>query len=383
MNNTIRNLSLVFSLVCLLNCKATKNVVEQTEPKEIVEQTVVQESVEYSELKDTALVNLIHSKITEFPSNTQFSVAVLKKGVPYYYGAKNESGSAQKIRNNQDGFEIGSITKVFTTHLMVDQILSGKIKLEDNINDLLSLDLHCAEPISLKQLATHSSGLPVMPDSFWDSGYEEQNPYKDFGQDDLIQYLENEIAVDTASVNKFRYSNIGMSILGYTLQDLTKRSYESLMQGVILSPLEMTNTSFDKTKLQNGLVDGLKPNGKVGQNWDMDGIKPAGGMYSTSEDLVKYLESCMQDGNESFTFQSQSIYKRNKSTDQALGWMIINSKSGNKYYFHAGGTGTFSTIMVMNPSSQNAVVLLSNIETEDSSIDLFGFKLMKELNALD
>ena len=374
MKNTFSLSACLICLLSLINCKATKNEIH-----------VPEHSVHdgYSELQDTALLNLIHSKIKEYPNDTQFSLAVIKKGIPYYYGIENNNGQANKLRNNNKVFEIGSITKVFTTHLLIKSIQAGELKLDDQLGELIDINQNDSEKISLQQLASHSSGLPVMPDSFWDSGYDEQNPYIDFGKDDLISYLESEISVDTALVNKFNYSNIGMSILGHILEEIHQKKYETLLQEMIFTPLDMNNTSLDRLSMQDRLVTGLKLDGSQGQNWDLEAVKPAGGIYSTSEDLVKYFQACFQVDNKEFDFQVQPITKRNKSMDQALGWMIINSKSGDKYYCHAGGTGAYSTMAVMNKTSKNAIILLSNIETEDSSIDLFAFKLMKELNSLE
>lgn len=379
MKTTSSIISFLLCLLTIISCKPLKNEVEQTEKVEIRN---IEPKEEYSELNDSLLLAIIHTKILEYPYNTEFSIAAVKNGTPYYYGVKNNDGEALKLINHKNVFEIGSITKTFTTDLLAKSVIEGKLNLENNISDVLGMELHNSDPISLAQLASHSSGLPVMPASFWNSGYDEQNPYVDFGKAELIHYLENEISVDTSLINKFSYSNMGMSILGYVLEEVHQKDYETLLQEKTLTPLKMSNTSLDKTNSKDKLVMGLKGNGELGQNWDLDAINPAGGLYSTTEDLVKYIRYCYAEDNKSFALQAQPILNRNKSMDQALGWMIINSKSGKKFYCHAGGTGGYSSILVMNTDTKNAIVLLSNIETEDSSIDLFGFKLMKELNAM-
>lgn len=331
--------------------------------------------------QDTILTNLVDAKIRAYPHGVEFALAFIKQGEVEYYGLKHQDSSVVRMDNSQHVFEVGSMTKVFTSHLLMEAVLAGKINIDDPLQQYFSFDLATDSVITLRQLASHSSGLPVMPASFFESGYDESNPYKDFNDKALLDYLARELAVDSSKRGHFSYSNVGIGIIGRVLEMELAQSYAQQLQVGILDPQEMNNSSLDRSMLAKQLVPGVLQSGDFGENWDLAAIAPAGGLYSTTEDIAKYLIHVMEPGHAAFALQSPTVVQRNPVMDQGLGWMIINGKSGKRFYFHAGATGGYSSMMVMEPATKNAVVMLTNIETGENSIDGFAFKLMKELGA--
>ena len=90
-------------------------------------------------------------------------------------------------------FEIGSISKTFTTILLADQVLSGSMKLEDPVSKYMpkgqKVPSRNGRNITLKDLATHSSALPRMPTNF--NPADGNDPFADYGSEELYSFLSS------------------------------------------------------------------------------------------------------------------------------------------------------------------------------------------------
>src|SRR5690606_38054986 len=74
---------------------------------------------------------IIFSKVKDFPNNTQLSIAIIQNGKTNYYGVIKLNDTIKPIENQTKVFEIGSITKVFTSTVLASLVEEGKIKLTD------------------------------------------------------------------------------------------------------------------------------------------------------------------------------------------------------------------------------------------------------------
>ncbi len=357
-------------LMCIIqSCKTTQTNPEKSPPVEF-------------ELNDS-IINIINLKMEEYPIGTELSIALMKKDSVAYFGASRKNDKIERLQNRNTIFEIGSISKVFTSHLLVNAVLRKEIQLNDPISEYLEFEMKNNKNITFQQLSTHTAGLPVMPQSFFDNLVDTINPYKDYTEEKLLYDLKNEIEIDTQSIGKFQYSNFGVSLLGYLLAKHKNSTYEALLQKEILKPLSMRQTTTKRNNLKNRLATAMLFNGNVVSNWDLNALSPAGGVLSSSEDLAKYAMHCYSDTNQTFPVQSELQLQKTKKSAQALGWMIVNSKTGEPHYFHAGETGGYSCLIVLRPDTKKAVVILSNIAEANNSVEMLGFKLMKELNNLE
>ena len=89
-------------------------------------------------------------------------------------------------------FEIGSITKTFTTILLADMILKGTISLNSIVgnylpSDKVTMPSYNGVEISFKHLATHTSALPRMPDNLEDAEGDPDNPYAVYQTEHLYE----------------------------------------------------------------------------------------------------------------------------------------------------------------------------------------------------
>src|SRR5690606_38631017 len=132
---------------------------------------------------------IIFSKTKDFPNNTQLSIAVIQNGKTNYYGITKLNDTIKPIENQNKVFEIGSITKVFTSTVLASLVEDGKIKLTDKINSYYSFPFKDNINLNFKELANHTSGLPRLPENLKPT--DENNPYKDYSKKEIDEYLKN------------------------------------------------------------------------------------------------------------------------------------------------------------------------------------------------
>jgi len=326
--------------------------------------------------KDQSEIIFENTKV--FPNNTQLSIAIIKDGLVSYFGINKENDTISTIDNQKSIFEIGSISKVFTSTLLANFVIDGKVKLNDNINDYLKTPLNNSTEISFIDLANHTSGLPRLPTNLDLTKVNPENPYKEYKEKELEDYVTNQLELSNKGENQ--YSNLGAGLLGYTLSKIENDTYESLLQNKIFSKYDMQNSTTDITTIKGNLVKGLNNEGIEVPNWDLAVLAGAGAIFSTVEDLSQFAISQFEYKNKELELTRVKTFELNENMDIGLGWHLLKNKSDNLWYFHNGGTGGYSSSMVIEEKSKNGIIILSNVSAFNpnmGNIDKLCFELMK------
>jgi len=181
-------------------------------------------------------------------------------------------------------FEIGSISKVFTTMLLADMVVRGEVSLEDPVSkylpDSVRVPSRNGREITLLHLATASSGLPRLPTNMAPDDI--TNPYADYGVDELYAFLGSYTLPRDPGAS-YEYSNLGMGLLGHLLSLEAGKPYEALVIERILEPLAMTETRITPTPaMRERIAQGHSADLEPVANWTFDVIAPAGGWFSPS-----------------------------------------------------------------------------------------------------
>ena len=205
------------------------------------------------------------------------------------YGSLNQ-GDLRPL-NGETIFEIGSVTKVFTSLLLSDMVQRGEVSLADPVAKYLPADVKVPERngrvITLVDLSTHTSGLPRMPSNF--NPKDPANPYADYTTEQLFQFISSyKLTRDIGS--QFEYSNLGGGLLGQALSRRAGMDYEALVKSLITVPLGMASTGITlspemKARLAVGHDDKLV----AVPNWDIPALAGAGALRSTANDLMTFL----------------------------------------------------------------------------------------------
>lgn len=270
------------------------------------------------------------------------------------YGASDVS--------HADVFEIGSIGKTFTATLLAILVKSGTVNLEDKVSKFKP-DLPFAEDITLKNLVTHTSGLPGNPVKF-SLIFNRKNIEKiiHFTRSDFDSYLKS--LAKPLKTGKIRYSNVGMALLGNILAERLGCSYEDAVKECILKPLNMLDThvspsSYEKSRLNIG----HDSNGKPVEPFLWEGMEAAGVWRSTANDMMRFLKAHLgYSGDYWENILASTICPAFEEANIGLAWFISQSRHEGvgRYVWHNGGTFGQKSMAIVAKEKNKAVIILSN-----------------------
>lgn len=330
--------------------------------------------------------DLIFDVLSYYPNETQLALAIIDSSGTFYYGAIRSHDSLMTIENKDRVFEIGSITKVFTSSILAHEVVKNKLDPDTTVRSVLDFELKNGVDFTYKQLANHTSGLPRVPDSFiWNAIFNADNPYQNFDKKKLRAYLSEDVELEYPPGTNHSYSNLGAGFLGYVLEQETGQSYNELLNDYIFSPLDMSNSTTDRFRIANLLVKGVHRRGGEATNWDLASLVAAGGIYSSTEDLVKFAQTQLDTTDEIYSYQKNPTYSISEDQKIALGWFITERDDGSEIYWHNGGTGGYRSCMTLNVQNGTAAIVLSNISaghSESSLIDRLSFDLLRLADGL-
>ena len=339
----------------------------------------------------------------------------------FTYG-ETEKGNGQKPNANSI-FEIGQVTQVFTCALFAEMSIRGEINPDEPIRKFLPVDVPAPvyqeiicepvtqtdyvyekgysiqekytryvckpdrsskpQPILLCYLSTHSSGLPEKPGNLKKNP---GNPYAGYTRENMYDFLRG-YALPKPIGYDFHYSDLNMALLGHILELKKGKPYETLLDSMLLSKLDMNNTAKSLTENQaKKMLSGHSAKGKPAGNWTYDIMAPSGALHSDMEDMMKLLSINISPGNSElknvfdYTHNPRIRFtdKKYGTTETGLGWLIRPLNKGDKKYVSQEGiTGGFSSFVGFVETSRTGVVILSNCAVPVSEI---GIKILQELN---
>lgn len=264
-------------------------------------------------------------------------------------------------------FEIGSVTKTFTTTLLADMVQRGDVALDAPAQQYaplgLTLPTRSGKAITLAHLAEQNSGLPRLPGNLDLSAVDMTNPYAAYTQAMLSDFLDGyQLPRDPGA--SFEYSNLGMGLLGNLLANRAGHSYEDLVRTRILDPLGMTSSGITLTpSMQARLATGHDSTGQPAANWDLPSLAGAGALRASMVDMLKYLDANLgepkNDLERAMRLAQQPRFRMSDNAQIGLGWITITTDKGD-FIYHDGGTGGYGAIIAIDPKRNVGLVLLGN-----------------------
>ena len=261
-------------------------------------------------------------------------------------------------------FRLGSITKQFTSMLVLQLVQEGKIKLEGKLTDYLpDYRKDTGDRITIHQLLNHTSGIPSytgLPNFFQEIS---RNPYS--VSDFVKKFASGDLEFEPGT--KFNYNNSGYFLLGAIVEHVTGKPYEQVLKERIFDPVGMKNTGYDHhdTILARRAAGYEKrPGGYINAPYlDMALPYAAGSLYSTVEDLYLWDQALYTDKLLSAQLK-ESLYKPGMN-NYAYGWVVRKAPLGAQdesvaIIEHGGGINGFNTLITRMPESKNLIVLLNN-----------------------
>jgi serine-type D-Ala-D-Ala carboxypeptidase/endopeptidase len=281
------------------------------------------------------------------------------------FAAGKIGGGREAAPDGDTVFEIGSVTKVFTSLLLADMVERGEVKLDDPIAKFLPPEVKAPamgdRQITLLDLSMQVSGLPRMPTNFKPAN--PKNPYADYSAGKLFEFL-NGYKLTRAPGEKYEYSNLAVGLLGTVLARRVGMTYEALLKKRVLEPLGMTSTSVTLSDGQRRrLAPGHGPDLEPAPSWDLDALAGAGGLRSTVNDMLKFLAANLEFTDTPLKaamrrMRAQKRPAQGPDVSIAMGWHVFTRYG--EVYWHNGGTAGYSSQAGFEPRNKRGAVILSN-----------------------
>jgi CubicO group peptidase (beta-lactamase class C family) len=259
----------------------------------------------------------------------------------------------------QTVFEIGSITKQFTSACILLLQQDGKLSVDDKIARHLPNTPAAWTNVTIRHLLSHTSGIKSY------TGLDGFALTKRLTQAQFIQAIGVH-ALEFQPGESWKYSNSGYNLLGYIVENVSDRSYWEFLRERILLPLEMnTTTDRNPATIITNRADGYEHTNvePVNRDYDVTDVFAAGAIVSTVGDLAKWSAAIESDKlltarTKEQMWTPQKLNDGNP-TRYGYGWRIENLE-GRRNVGHSGSTSGFSASFQRFPDDGLTVVLLTN-----------------------
>jgi len=288
--------------------------------------------------------------------------------------------------NGDTVFDVGSITKVLTALLLADMAQRGEVSLDDPAAKYLDakkvkLPERGGKQITLIDLATHTSGLPLRPTNLVSK--DPNDKYRGYIVDLMYECLSS-FTLPRDIGTKYEYSNIGYGLLGHVLEKRMGKPYGGLVESRITQPLEMKDThiglnSAMKSRMAAGYNNELTP---IPSEWHFGVLQSAGAFSSTANDLLKFLGAVLGFKQSPLQPAMKSMLDIRRpggmqpSTQIALAWNVYIDGE-QEVVWKNGSVGGYRSFIGFDPKAGVGVVALANAQTAVGADDI-GLHLLDE-----
>jgi CubicO group peptidase (beta-lactamase class C family) len=338
-------------------------------------------------MTNDSMLQILHRRIPSFvdpTGRTPDTTPGLVVGIVTDSGPEVVNFGTKRIGQNSppDGdtyFGIASLTKIFTGFVLAKAVCEGTVRLDDSANLYLAKDLKLKDnSITLRQLVTHTSGLPDFPtniraskdlDKDGKSDSEDLNPARNYTRELLADFLRTEAETEFKPGSRCQYSNLGIGLLSILLQDkLGYATFEDMNRTLITGPLgmESTNTPSMLGKAVQNQAQGYSPkNGgvvAVAQS-EMGVLAGSGELLSTANDLVRLLQALTGVKNTKLKpvfdeAMKSLVFVENEA--MAYGFRVKPAGDGGVFFAKPGETAGYSAIILWRQNPSLGIVILAN-----------------------
>jgi CubicO group peptidase (beta-lactamase class C family) len=296
------------------------------------------------------------------------SVLVAEKGKVIYKKGFGWANAEWKIANQPDTkFRLASVSKQFTTLLILQLMNEGQLKLDVPITTYLpTYPKEQGDQITLHHLMTHSSGIPNFT-SFPDYKKMIHNQHS---PEQLVKIFAG-LPLEFKPGEKFAYSNSGYVLLGYIIEKVSGKTYEQCLQERIFTPLKMTSSGLDHYEaVIEKRATGYDKSGSTlmtAGHIDMSIPFSAGALYSTVEDLYLWDQALQTDillpakTRELLFTKHMPDHGRYYGYGWGLQHITLSSAAPVLVTEHSGGIEGFNTLISRIPADKNVAIFLNNV----------------------
>lgn len=275
-------------------------------------------------------------------------------------------------------YGVGSISKLFTATAAMQLAEQGKLDIDKPLETYLpefsiKTRFSDAGPITPRTIMTHHSGLPSdLKKGMWSKNPEPFTRVVDRIKGDYVAFPPNFI---------LSYSNLGVTLLGHAIQNVSGRDFAAYMEESLLRPMNMTLSGFSaRSEMKRFLAKGYRKDKETGEALTPDRDLPAGALRSNVLDLSRFMQMVFAGGmsGNHRILQPGTLAEmlRSQNTDISLdldfriglAWMLGSSEGigidrAGMVASHSGGMPSFYSQLMALPEQKLGVVVLSNSES--------------------
>jgi len=311
---------------------------------------------DYSKKIDS-IINASHQKNPD----VGISVGFISNNQEFYtsYGKLSKESKVDIDKNSI--FEIASITKILTANMIAQASLENKLKLDDYIDSYLPkqyvLQKNLQHKIRISDLASHQSGLPDI-DFQKLIEINSQQPINSVTEESLAKMIND--CTNLIDYGKYRYSTIGITLLGQILEKIYGKSYDEILREKILKPAKMVETLTTNFDVKNKTT-GYNPEGGAQEFFLWNVTAPAGLVKSSAYDMIKYLKALLGKNNKisNAGLTSEKIYYKDEKREMGLG-LNISTEDGDTIYLKSGDSMGQSSIICYSRTKNWGIIILLN-----------------------
>lgn len=344
--------------------------------------------------KIAALVPKLEKRIADYFAKEKppsLAVVVVVDGKPLV--TKLLAAPGTQSPTTKTLYRIGSITKTFTTEAVLALRDAGVWSLDEPAEKYLPELSHIEYPFAdaqrftLRQILTHTSGMPRLGD------FDYTRNDRDVTEAEMMDAL-NRTSLANAPGHEAVYSNFAMSLLGPMIaRNAPEKSYRATIAKRVTEPLGMASTTFDPSTTPGADV----AKGKPDQLWRLGASEASGGLWSSIDDMTKYLAFQMsawparsdadsgpikratlrEAHTPAFGMSLSGEVKAGQTKAFAsyvgLSWQVEASCDFSRMVWHNGGIDGFRSVMAFLPEHGIGFVVLANwieLDVEDLQYDL-------------
>jgi D-alanyl-D-alanine-carboxypeptidase/D-alanyl-D-alanine-endopeptidase len=337
-----------------------------------------------SPLPDAVSIRALGADLFQQSGVTGMVLVVVRDDQTYFFGYGETAPGSNQSPTQDSVLRLCSLTKIFTTDVLAKLAADGTVHLDDPLQQFAPDDVTVptrTRPITLANLATHTSGLPREL-----GAAPRHTPHFTFPDyRTRWQWLPRQnlrTVPGTAAV----YSNIGYDLLSDALQSAAHKPYAALLAERTLNPLHMWNTTFFPSDTQCGhLLIGARDEGPCTVTEDTAG---SSGLYSTATDMaiwLKYLLGTYTPAIPAQAPDAQSVRllpsdlisqvglsHAGDPTGVGLGWIhLLPLDSPSHIVEKTGGGAGFQTYIALNHSSHTAIFVAATDGSAEAHVNLF------------
>ena len=396
------------------------------------------------EAEEDPVRRVLRERVDEY-GQTVGIVAGIIRGInrhAYAYGTLNR-GTIRRV-SAMTVFEIGQLSSLYTSAMLSLLVQRGDVNLTDRVSAFLPETVNvpttrAGRPILIEHLATHTSGLPRLPDNLVSD--DPDDPLKGYSADLMYEFLdryaeaqrgrrgtfydngepetgdregddpadsgsegagpaEREDRYETADPfeleGRYAYSDLGMGLLGHVLARASGTSYDALVRELLGNPIKLANTANAPTQsmgtyLATGHDDARRPV----PAWSDTALVGGTGLRSNLLDMMTLVSANMgiiyalpedftEDDSTRYHASFDSLIVARDPTDEegvrtALGWKVRQDERGRTIHYLTGRTNGFYAFAAFLKAWRKGVVVLSNSSV---SVEDIGFHLLSARNPL-